>query len=1127
MSPGQADRFDLTDSLHLGKLAIQASAGTGKTYTLADLATRFIADGLASASELLIVTFTRAATDELRARVRSRLVEAVEHLASGAPASGGDGLLELLAEQDSTVLRDRLERAVSEFDSATVTTIHGFAKQVLGALGVSAEADPEARLDVDSSGLIADTCADVLIAAAVDGCPVDQLPSLETLVEATGLVDGRPDVDLVPVEGQAGGAEAHVLLGELVRRSADLVGRRRRQKGTLTFDDVLVQLRDALRGPGGEGAIAALRSRFRVVMIDEFQDTDPLQWEIFSTLFDGPDAGTSLVLVGDPKQAIYGFRGADVHTYLRAVDDGSSTLRRSLLTNWRSDDAVIRSLDVLFDGATFGSPEIPFVSVAEAEGNRGRYLLGGDGSPLPALSLRLATGPDITRYKNKDHLVRAGAAERAIYADLVTSVARLLDEGRLPDDGPGDGQRPVRPPDIAVLVGRHVEAADIQVALAGHGIPAVVARAGSVLESPAAEQMRWLLHALSRPADPRRVRMFALSWFAGYDVAAMTGLTEPEMEAMQEQLREWSEMLATHTVADTFARMWTESGVVPRVLGAADGDRNVTDLDHLVELFETASAGGPSGPALLLSVLDTEPRTEEDTEIDGDVAARRIASEADSVQIMTVWGAKGLEFPVVCLPTLWRPPRQDEPVVYVDPVTGRRALDVSRGSGWPDEAGALARRRLAATEAAGERLRLLYVALTRARHQTIVWWAQMERSGQSALAHLLFGRKGSAIDPEAFAAEEVTIPSDRDAPAHFDPLIANSRGAIAVQVIDEAPLPSDRWTPPDHEHPRPDLGVAVLERELDRWRQRWSFSAIVDRASVGCIDPHDPSMADRGAGDERESGDVGVAGLIEPVAVGEGEPHGGDATPAANPLADLPAGTAFGTLVHTVLEEVDVSSRRLDEELAAAVRRQLAWRSVDLTPVMPPRIHVRTGCGASWSPGCAWPSVHRWASGTGSIRLADIGSGDRLTEVSFDLRLAGAGPMATARAIGAMVADFLDPGDALVRMGRPTGRRCPRGHPGRPSHRLDRPGPAGPRRSGRGRVSWWPTTRRTPSTDGVCRSGPPTTTAPGWPRPWRSTTIRCRLCCTRWPSTVTCAGVSPATDPKPTSVASPTCSSGG
>ncbi len=901
-----------------------------------------------------------------------------------------------------------LQRAVSEFDAATITTIHGFAKQVLGALGVSAGADPDARLDADSSALIRDTCADVLIAAAVDDGQVELLPSLDELYVATELADGRPDLVLVPAPGQPGAAPEHLVLRRLVERSVALVWLRRRQSGTLSFDDVLTQLRDALCGPGGESAVASLRSRFRVALIDEFQDTDPVQWQIFSTLFDGPQSGTSLVLVGDPKQAIYAFRGADVHTYLRAVEEGPSTSRRSLLTNWRSDDRVLTSLDALFGGVTFGSPDIPFISVREAEENRGRYLSGRDGRPLPALSLRLAVGEDILRHRNKDHLVITDSATRAIYADLVAEVARLLDEGRLPD-ADGDGDRPVRPLDIAVLVGMHAEAADAQAALAEQGIPAVVARGGSVLESPAADHMRWLLHALARPADPHRVRMYALSWFAGYRAAEVAAMSESTMETMQEQLRLWSEMFATHSVADVFARVWAESGIVPRVLGAADGDRNMTDLDHLIELLEGLSPGGRSGVAGLLSILDTELPREDDTEVDGDVSARRIASEAASVQIMTVWAAKGLQFPVVCLPTLWRPPRDKEPVVYVDPDSGLRTFDLSGGADWPNEDQAQARRQWAADEAAGERLRLLYVALTRAQHQTVVWWARADRSNQSALAHVLFARQGAAIDSEAFGRPAVSVPSDGQAVSHFAALLEAAEGTVAVGVVDEAPSRAQRWRAPLGEAAGSDLCVATLERLPSRWHQRWSFSAIVDRASVGRLDPHDTSMADRGAGDEQGQADAHelVTGLDRAVdgVADEGRPQ--------SPLADLPAGTTFGTLVHSVLEEIDFRSDRLDAELEDAVDRQLRWRSVDLTPVIP------TGATPELGKALLLDGLRRAIDTplgpvSGGVRLADIGIGDRLAEVSFDLRLADDGPLPSVQQIGAVTLGHLDSCDPLT-----------------------------------------------------------------------------------------------------------------
>ena len=1015
MNAPQTIPFEFTGALPSGILAIESSAGTGKTYALAALATRFIAEGRISASELLIVTFTRAATSELRARVRDQLIEAAEYLAGDRPATPGDVLLDHLRADDRQVRLDRLRRAVTEFDAATITTIHGFAAQVRGALGVTPGIDGDARLVNDAPDLVAEACADALTGAAARGVPPDELPLLRVLRAATEHAVGRPDVLLVPTADDLGVTPAHRLLRDLVMWSMEEVSERRRRNGTVSFDDLLTQLRSALEGPGSTAVIDALRSRFKVALIDEFQDTDSVQWGIFSRLFGEDGAGTTLVLVGDPKQAIYGFRGADIHTYLEAIAEGSGTERRSLVTNWRSDGAVVTSLEALFEGATFGDEDIPFVMVEAAAPNKHRRFHDDGDRPLPALSLRLAFGEGIERTATGAQ-VQTNSAVRIIHNDLVARVRDLLDEARIPAAGEHSAPRPVRPSDIAVLVSTRAQGQEVQTALLNQGVPAVLASGDSVLQSPAADQLRYLLAAMDRPSDTRRVRTFALSWFVGWGADRLASATEMELAALQEQLRDWSDMLATRTAAEVLARVWTQTGVVPRVLGAPDGDRHLTDLDHLAELFYGATPGGLTSVASMLAFLDTEPEMDADTDVDGDVTARRIESEDEAVQVMTIWMAKGQEFPVVCLPSLWRPPRAGQLVTYVDADSGDRIVDITNGGPWPDRASAQQRKDWAAAEAMGEQLRLLYVALTRAQHQTILWWANASNSDRTALARVLFARVDGAIDPERYRGKKVSVPSDHEVVATLRQLDVRAGGTIAVGAIDARATPTtDRWVDRNLTGEATSLEFVPFEVPLDRSRHRWSFSAITQHASAVTFDPFDGSLSDGGAHDEQGGGSEEP----EPIADWLPDGLGGGGAPdplsgggLAGPLAWLPAGAAFGTLVHSVLEDVDFTAPNVEALLAAGIDRQLARRALDLAPRVGPvqalpagrtllLEGLRAAIDSSLGPLC------------GDRRLADIAPSDRLNELSFELRLGEAGRSPDVRDIGRLLLAGLDEGDAL------------------------------------------------------------------------------------------------------------------
>jgi exodeoxyribonuclease V beta subunit len=970
--------FSLLDPLPSGRTAVEASAGTGKTYTLASLVVRHVAEAGVPIDEILIVTFTRAAAAELRDRVRSRLTDAVAALKRSLDQPLDDEFFAVLANEDRQERLHRLEEAVVGFDAATITTIHGFAQRMLAALGSAAPGDLDATLVDDTNELVVAVCADILATESFrDPATVDELPKLGALQRSAVKILGNPGIDVIPSPDEADSTPPAARHRRLVDRVLAEVHRRRRAEGTLSFDDVLTQLRDGLRT--SPGTAAALRRRFRVALIDEFQDTDPVQWELFSTLFGDTEDTTSLVLVADPKQAIYAFRGANVHTYLVAAYE-AGTVRSTLSTNWRSDGALLHALGLMLDGATFGDPRIGFVPVAAAPDHTQRRLTTNTGTPLPALRVRAAVGTHLARTKS-DQKIIVEEAESAVAADLAEQVQRLLETVVLPGGGTGSPGVPVRPKDIAVLIGKHSEAPVIQSALRRRNIPAVVARGGSVLESVAATHWRWLLTALARPADPARARTVALSWFFGWSVARIDAADETELADVQEQLFRWAEILEAHGTIDLCAHVWSDSGVVARVLASPDGDRELTDLDHIASLLQTNSDSQRPTALGLLTTLTQLDSLKDLIDPDNDVTARQVESEAEAVQIMTVYVAKGLEFPVVCVPTLWRRSNTND-VVFQSPITGNRTYDVASGQQWPTKKESDQRRDMANDEALGESLRLLYVALTRAQHQTLLWWSSTSGSDATGLAHVLFGRTNGAIDPDLFSARRVALPDDADLAAELGVTFAPAGDAIAVDVPGPVAKPDIGWT--DKAPPRPPnaLELAVLGRTPVRTNRRWSFTAISGRAHAEDIDPEDESLGDAGAADE-------------PAEEPEHEETGTDL-----PLGAVPGGAQFGTLVHEVLERTDFASDDLEAELRSLVGDALRWNGwpIDVTTLV---TGLRAAIDTPLGPLLA------------GKRLRDFTRRDYLRELDFELRLGESTRPATDRDIGALILRHLASEDPL------------------------------------------------------------------------------------------------------------------
>jgi exodeoxyribonuclease V beta subunit len=990
--------FALFGDLPTGQVAIEASAGTGKTFTLAALAARYLAERGVAPSELLIVTFTRAATAELRSRIRGQMVASAVALAGDSADFGKDKLSTHLASHDRETHRRRLERAVSDFDTVAISTMHSFAAQIRGTLGISSAIDPDARLTTDVATLVRHACADALASSSGGDIDVDELPTLSELVKATERYVGEPDMDLEPTPRRAGATAEQIRLRELVIASRANLMSRRQDSGTMGYDDVLSQLRGALVDRSSAAVIEALRSRFSVVLIDEFQDTDRVQWEIFSTLFGKGAPNSTLVLVGDPKQAIYRFRGADISVYLRAVGEESGSERFSLSRNWRSDGAAIRAMNTFFDGATFGDDAIAYVPVEASDEHEPLRMTGTGGQSLSGLDIRIAVGSWLPRARN---LPSTPKTARIINRDLVAHVRGLLDGASIPD-GEG-GTRRLRPSDIAVLVKSGAHARSAQNALRRQGVPAVVAGAGSVLESWAADQFRLLLSAMERPSDLGRIRAYALSWFESWTASRVAHASDEDLAVLQERLSDWTARLASRPVAEVLAAVWDETGVVARLLGEFDGDRNVTDLDHLAELLHDSATQGMSGIAGLLALLDHPPQSEGDIDVDGDVTARRIESEAQAVQIMTIWKAKGLQFPVVCLPMLWRQGMHPSDVIYTDPTTRHRTMDLAKGKDWPDAKAADERKQLARREEASDELRLLYVALTRAQHHTAVWWANSSGSSTRALSRFLFSRdhQVGSIESTVFRSGGCAIPAEDEVPGVLDAMARRSDRTITVTSIADPPAPATPWVDTVVDPDREKLEISQLTVDLDRSVHRWSFSAITSGADAGPdngLDPYDPTGADRGADDEDESGGPEIDSNIA------------DAAAAGGPLARLRAGTQFGTFVHAVLERVDFAAADLDGAIADAVHMEFTRSGTDLSVLAPEGTNGTDLLNAGLRAAIETPLGPLF----GSTRLADLGRRDRLDELAFDMRIGEAGRHPTIRDIGSLVAAYLPGGHPLT-----------------------------------------------------------------------------------------------------------------
>lgn len=958
------DTAESLDPLRLpliGERLIEASAGTGKTFTIAALYLRLLL-GLGgeaaypraiSVEELLVVTFTEAATEELRGRIRSNIHELrIACLRGESDNPLYSALLAEIADKDDAA--KTLLLAERQMDEAAVFTIHGFCQRMLSLNAFESGMLFEQQLIEDESRLRYQACADFWrrhcypltrdIAAVIYDVwkgPRDLLKSLdrwlqgeapqlksppapnETLAERHQQIIARIDSlkqqwreQVGEIEGvlensgldrrkfnrgnqgkwmekvnawaqeetlsyqlpdalekfaqsfllertKAGGEPpvhplfsavesllaSSLTLTDLVLARAmveirDAVAREKRRCGELGFDDMLSRLDEALCGDSGETLASAIRQRFPVAMIDEFQDTDPQQYRIFRRIW-RRQPETALLLIGDPKQAIYAFRGADIFTYMKARGDVAA--HYTLDTNWRSSPGMVGSVNRLFSLSDnpFMFHEIPFLPVKAAAKNKGlRFTV--DAADVPAMNVWLMPGDTVGSGDYQTFMAQLCATQIRDWLSAGQRGRALLWRG--------ETSRPVQASDITVLVRNRLEAAQVREALQTLGIPSVyLSNRDSVFETLEAQELLWLLQAVLAPERENTLRSALATSMFGLTALDIENLNQDEQawDALVEEFSEYRQIWRQRGVMPMLRALMTARHIAENLLATRGGERRLTDILHISELLQEAASQLESEHALVrwLAQHIAEP--------DSNAASQQMRLESDKhlVQIVTIHKSKGLEYPLVWLPFIARFRKQDQ-AFYHDRETFAAVLDLGQ-----DEASL----ELAEAERLAEDLRLLYVALTRA-----VWHCSLgvaplssRKSGNSdfhlsALGRLL--QAGEAMDAAGLAAR----------------LADFCHGDIALQIPGELDLTP--WQAPAATIPR--LSARELQRRIaDDWRVT-SYSGLQQHGFSGGQDLL-PRL------------DVDAAGVGEVVEEPQLTPH------------QFPRGAAPGTFLHSLFEELD------------------------------------------------------------------------------------------------------------------------------------------------------------------------------------------------------------------------------
>ena len=937
---------------------VEASAGTGKTYAITTYFVRAILEYGLTPEKILVVTYTKAATAELRVRSRGRIVQALGLL--DGPPEEPDALYEVVTRAVEGLgkreVEKRLRAALGQMDQAAILTIHGFCQRLLQEHPLSFGVDLDFDVAENTASIHADLAVDFwatelyakpewLLQALRDRkVSIDHLKKLADVASMPGVevigpepqeLDHDAMVEVLRLHRQAGelwfehqdvilellhheGLYGSIYKADTIRdtwapelnglfrqatfrklpkyfrwlctanvedktkkkydpprhpffdaceellqaheriepmlacavfrfqeRFCDFArerSRARREEAALfSFDDLLTTVHGAVCTSAS--VAKSVRTAYPLALVDEFQDTDTVQYGIFRSIY-GEGAA---IYVGDPKQSIYAFRGADVFSYIEASKDVAGR-KNTLRTNRRSDPGLVGAVNSLFSRLT-----PPFL----IEG------IGFDAANAHETESRSTLTPSLD-VVFLDAATLDGPATTCVAPVAANEVALLLESEAQVED------RPVQPGDIAVLCRSNNQAIAVTKALRALNVPTSLDGDASVLNTEVATDLWAVLEAALMPGDSRTVRRALLTSLVGVSPTELASMEDETWSIWVARFREWNVAWHEQGVLRFLEDMLSSTHAETKIASRPTARRDLTDLVHLQELLLRGERERRRDPVALMQWFR---RLNDGTPDEGMVALEDLQQRPDAqsgaVRVTTIHKSKGLEYGIVFCPFTWKDAALwpfDRVAVKFHDQDGSLKVDL----GSPEQQEHL---EASEREAASEAIRLLYVAATRAKYQCTLFWGPGHRWKESALAYLLHGEaRQRKLTEEEMKAD--------------------------VQALVDAAGGTVQWR-----GPHPDQAAPRHDDNSDRTLRARPQTRFFDHA--GRI----ASFTSLTGHDEKAPGPA-VPDTTSPL------------------FADLPGGARTGLLLHAIFEWADLAELQ-GEEATKTVERQLELHGFD------------------------------------------------------------------------------------------------------------------------------------------------------------------------------------------------------